>query len=734
MSFRDKFYFSILKSLNENRRYYINNEAKRTKIEKKLSKCAEKLTVNSEFLYEIYTQGKNHGQPPFNRINFYNLMRYCDNQKIIDMIVSEIYDKYENNVEEMVKVSTNFFCSFNDYDFVIFNSLMKYNLNQGKIDEQFIEDFADAVITLPGDNNDLYAGEFLNFAKENLPPELTEKYIKSAVSMTLKQLEDLNVDKAVLNRFKTMVEKRIKNGMIDFTDIVNMKDYSPEEILSYTKIGSTVLSGLTEEQIKNINVKGINQVLKMAETKYGEMGFYVQTNIVACFVAFGQQRTMELINGMYGELDLETFHRLFDGIRVDSYDINPQTGNIEYNDAQKKLNTFLFASGPNDPNANIKKIISEEISPLELPIPRLVNEWELHYDFLKGSVDLKKIKEQLTRLEIDLPPNLYELEPILKLTGLDAYDAVVDSFEKMSARTHSTIPKVSGEINGMEYEILDINDPKQMTVGYQTHCCFTFGGASESALKDACSSESSRIFVLKENGRIVAQSWVWRNGNTMCFDNIEVVGTDKSGTRSKRYYMAYEAAAQEMIRISNETEKRPIEAVTIGLGYTKIDLPGDKLTGKIVLPGSKLYTDASEQVMVAHVPTFERCEAFKVVPIYQDERKKASYIDPQQSDLSELDKATAHINKINYSSDPKTYKPCDLENYTFVTCGQDWYIAITTEGQVLSNYHSSDPRSANELKSNLDNIKSKIREGTLQQYLNDIVNVDATKVSKGEKR
>ena len=35
--------------------------------------------------------------------------------------------------------------------------------------------------------------------------------------------------------------------------------------------------------------------------------------------------------------------------------------------------------------------------------------------------------------------------------------------------------------------------------------------------------KNGRLFLIRDNeGNVVAQSWVWRNGNTICFDNIEI--------------------------------------------------------------------------------------------------------------------------------------------------------------------------------------------------------------------
>lgn len=42
-------------------------------------------------------------------------------------------------------------------------------------------------------------------------------------------------------------------------------------------------------------------------------------------------------------------------------------------------------------------------------------------------------------------------------------------------------------------------------------------------MEHAMTSNNGKIFVVYNKlGELVAQSWVWRNGNMLCFDNVEV--------------------------------------------------------------------------------------------------------------------------------------------------------------------------------------------------------------------
>lgn len=118
---------------------------------------------------------------------------------------------------------------------------------------------------------------------------------------------------------------------------------------------------------------------------------------------------------------------------------------------------------------------------------------------------------------------------------------------------------------------------------------------------------NGRIFVIRDNlNNIVAQSWVWRNKDVVCFDNIEipdrtfvraVCRKDKSGkvVLAEEVYDIYKQAARELIledervyrnllnsgMISKEQyDGLRVGLVTVGLGYNDI---ADVIKSKAVL-------------------------------------------------------------------------------------------------------------------------------------------------------
>ena len=166
-------------------------------------------------------------------------------------------------------------------------------------------------------------------------------------------------------------------------------------------------------------------------------------------------------------------------------------------------------------------------------------------------------------------------------------------------RTFSSIPRVnskktlaSGKYN---YEMLKLDDPLAMVIGTLTDCCQELGDNAEMCMEHSMVSKNGRVFVIKdENQNVVAQSWVWRNKDVLCFDNIEI--PEKAFKRASKnnisredftndVYNIYKEAAQSLIKEDeikysnllreNKISKEQYDGlrlgkVTVGLGWNDI--------------------------------------------------------------------------------------------------------------------------------------------------------------------
>ena len=164
-------------------------------------------------------------------------------------------------------------------------------------------------------------------------------------------------------------------------------------------------------------------------------------------------------------------------------------------------------------------------------------------------------------------------------------------------RTFSSIPRIEKTSDKYSYEMLRLDDPLAMAIGTLTDCCQELNNCAEVCMEHSMVDKNGRVFVIKdEQGNIVAQSWVWRNKDVLCFDNIEI--PDKAFVRATKespelgrkgltdeVYGIYKQAAHDLIEEDKKVYKELLESgkitqeqydglrlgkVTVGLGYNDI--------------------------------------------------------------------------------------------------------------------------------------------------------------------
>ena len=168
-------------------------------------------------------------------------------------------------------------------------------------------------------------------------------------------------------------------------------------------------------------------------------------------------------------------------------------------------------------------------------------------------------------------------------------------------RTFSSIPRIEQSVEKTSgrytYEILRLDDPLAMAIGTLTDCCQELNNCAEVCMEHSMVDKNGRVFVIKdEQGNIVAQSWVWRNKDVLCFDNIEI--PDKAFARAVKehpnlgrkgftdeVFEIYKQAAHDLIEADEKVYKELLESgkitqeqydglrlgkITVGLGYNDI--------------------------------------------------------------------------------------------------------------------------------------------------------------------
>ena len=243
------------------------------------------------------------------------------------------------------------------------------------------------------------------------------------------------------------------------------------------------------------------------------------------------------------------------------------------------------------------------------------------------------------------------------------WEDLQEIYNEGKQRVTSSIPRIENKKGQYSYEILRLDDCLALTIGDRTDCCQCLLEAGASCMKHSMTNKHGRIFVVRdEQETIIAQSWVWRNEDILCFDNIEVPdqqmylhgiekGEEDLSIRNEftdAILAVYQKAAREIIeednRVYKELEKEGkitkeqyershLRKATTGEGFSNIlgslkTLPQDSERVK-PLPSGKLYTDSQiAQYILAEsdAPKEEKGRRYEenTFPVFYDSYKEYS--------------------------------------------------------------------------------------------------------------
>lgn len=299
-------------------------------------------------------------------------------------------------------------------------------------------------------------------------------------------------------------------------------------------------------------------------------------------------------------------------------------------------------------------------------------------------------------------------ERVVKVAALQNYSA--QDFEMLQKiynygkqRTFSSIPRIESKTavelssGNYYYEILRLDDPRAMSIGFESDCCQRLGEPAELCMEHSMVDKNGRVFIItNENGEVVAQSWVWRNKDVLCFDNIEVPdqkmwdngvprGQEDSGIRNQftdDILSIYKMVASELIIEDEKVYKELLESgkitqeqynglrlgkITTGLGYSNIK-------------GSLKSLDVDKSTVSRPLP-FE--EPVKLSRGFYTSDSTTQYILEEREDRKEFDGETLPVHSdayVEYTDNNFTEKSLlSLEKLEIVTKEDPRYLDTSVD-------------------------------------------------------
>ena len=343
------------------------------------------------------------------------------------------------------------------------------------------------------------------------------------------------------------------------------------------------------------------------------------------------------------------------------------------------------------------------------------------YMDLSNNLNKNVTYEDIVKYESGAKANLFENPiyfPIIKNVFLiqandfekNAYKTSI-LWEKQLKRIETTIPELKGNIGEYSYQMVDLHDPDLIFLPNMIKCCMEVGGKAEADLAHAVTNKNGRMFAIYQEKDVKAISWVWRNGQVLCFDNIEVKRgeeTEQFGTIIKEILTK---ASHDLIEISkqNEPSEESIKTVTLGRNPKDIPIKLEKNSllsnyqSRMYFPEEKesLYLVDSSEVQYIIGGTYTPMTEKKVSTIYLYPRKAASKF--ENLDVQYLDNM---IKSIRRQKGMLGEGPIYLVGYL----GEDFYVGITEFGSIDTVYLETDSRVEEDVISSLEKVKEEHKQ------------------------
>ena len=270
---------------------------------------------------------------------------------------------------------------------------------------------------------------------------------------------------------------------------------------------------------------------------------------------------------------------IIDALNILGYDLTKKIINKDFT----KL-TYITTSLNQKPTDYIEKIkpllldiIDISTTKEEYTINAFFTCFDLLYEQKNTKIKFMRIKNMVDSIAYALFPNNYNIENNLeKLNfvhkGMPLSEKVegIKLYNSYRFRLYSSIPDIKGKVNNCEYEMVDMHSEDIISNGIEKYIvkdklissCLTPAGKASSCLRHGAVNQHGRFFKVTYNDNIVAYSWVWRTGEVLCFDNIEVTENSyKLDNPEYVIYTAYKNAAETIRKITSSKENNGIKLV-----------------------------------------------------------------------------------------------------------------------------------------------------------------------------
>lgn len=343
---------------------------------------------------------------------------------------------------------------------------------------------------------------------------------------------------------------------------------------------------------------------------------------------------------------------------------------------------------------------------------------------------LEQIVKRAENFECYLTPNTQKIiDNLLLLNQVSKGDPLANKvnaiklYDEYRIRKISSIPDINGIFDNLEYSMVDMHSPEIISNGIGKYMypnanvassCLTPAGKAASCMEHGATNPNGRFFKVTINGKIVAYSWVWRAGDILCFDNIEVTEESKAIPNFNNLLLRiYRQASKDIIDISSSSEEKPIKAALVGCN--PIDVLADELSNLTSIKSivkenfkpnksDKLYLEDSKNNQYLLYGIIDESTSIEErEPIYKYKRPKIKKFSDISYKELKLELNSIYFDYCLYTN--KSYTSLKDE-YESGYLGEDWFIGYKNDGTYDIYYANPTEETLQEIQEyvDLDNV------------------------------
>lgn len=555
--------------------------------------------------------------------------------------------------------------------------------------------------------------------------------------------------------FYELISNRLNNNTQELFNIIKLRNIY--KLISYLIHNNEDINGLdnviTPFQYYIVSKKSINKIinyLKKLEIKSIESDFDKRLNEEAIWLlknnpnyseqeyrliaykiilSIGLDNGLELLDGKYGKIDYEKIHFLFSKLNVKE----------EFSEFEREtLYDLLFSNKKSFTNIT-RQMISGSFIELFLNFDYFYN--NINYFINKLGIKMNKVKLRNLLNERYLAKNVLNPE----ITG-DVLDDMLSSYyhkydfldvkekevidkniriynEFLKNKYRSSIPQIDDICDDIYIcEVLNLNDPRNLVLGYRAGNCFRINGDASLLFRNFLKSEHMRLVSISTpEYKDFAMMLVMRNGNVLIGQGIEVSKRAPKEIQGKKLYDICRKVLKEMMEYMNDNGDNVV-ATIIGSSNSNVSLYNNQVLPFLVNPilenNNNYYNGIYNYQCLLDISNGKNLSDIKLYTPnirYYDKREqvlrriKGKYT--SDNTYMEIEKRLIYFRGI------QIFKMDDIErlsfyenllshNEVYTACNKDWYITLFDDGQIDGFLLNDDERAKVEYEQELTNIKS----------------------------